>query len=86
VADRVDGALCLVERPGRSGSLEPVMAANTTVMTLRASRLGAGGASLVTHDVQKRATSGFAVPQFGHVTMPGVYDWGTARRGPSSGG
>ena len=49
--------------------VDPVMSANTTVTTLRASRAGSGAASAAPHDMQKRATSGFGVEQFGQATI-----------------
>jgi hypothetical protein len=48
------------------------MSANTTVTTFRASRLGDGAASVVPHDMQNRARSGFSVPQLGQTTIPEV--------------
>src|SRR5450759_2358148 len=43
--------------------VEPVTSANTTVTTLRTSRLGSGAVRAPPHAMQNRATSGFGVPQ-----------------------
>ena len=49
--------------------VDPVMSANTTVTTLRASRAGSAALSGAPQDMQKRATSGFGVEQLGQATI-----------------
>ena len=49
--------------------VDPVTSANTTVTTLRISRMGSGAASPPPHDMQNRAASGFSVPHPAQVVM-----------------
>ena len=63
----------MIERSASGSSrspspVEPVMSANTTVTTLRASRAGSGAARAAPHAMQKRATSALSVEQTGQVT------------------
>jgi hypothetical protein len=54
-------------------AVEPVTSLNRTVTVLRTSRTGVA-ARAAPHAVQKRASSGFCLPQFGHPATAKAYD------------
>jgi hypothetical protein len=54
-------------------AVEPVTSANRTVTVLRTSRADVA-ASSAPHAPQKRKSSGFSLPQLGHVSTGKAYD------------
>ena len=52
--------------------VEPTRSQNSAVTVLRTSRVGAAGSSRAAHDMQNAASSGFSLPQLGHVSTAGA--------------